>query len=249
VQAVRATALEFMNLERDGLVWAPYRLVYDSPDKGIRSEDGPSVAITKPLVEALNSAKNELIVVSPYFVPRKTGIQFFSELQARGVDVTIVTNSLAANNQVTVHGGYAPSRKPLLKKGVQIFEVRPDAYVPGAELVAVSGAKATLHTKAFLVDRKKVFVGSFNFDPRSANLNTESGVIIESTELGSLFAETFESGIENQAYELFLDEKGKLRWRGFERGKAVVFEKEPQSTWSQRFKAGFIRFMPVRGQL
>ena len=248
-EAVRATALEFMNLERDVFVWAPYRLVYDSPDKGIRSKDGPSVAITTPLVEALKSAKNELIVVSPYFVPRKTGIQFFSELQARGVNVTIVTNSLAANNQVTVHGGYAPSRKPLLEKGVRIFEVRPDANVKGSEIVAASGAKATLHTKAFLVDRQTAFVGSFNFDPRSANLNTESGVIIESKRLGKEFGDTFDSGIRSQTYELFLNDAGKLRWRGLEDGREVIYKKEPQSTWGQRFTAGFVRLLPVKGQL
>ena len=248
-QAVRATALEFMDLERGVLEWAPYQLVYDSPDKGVRSKDGPSVAITRPLVEALKSAKNELIVISPYFVPRKTGIDFFSELQARGVDVTIVTNSLAANNQVTVHGGYAPSRKPLLEKGVRIFEVRPDATVQGSEIVAASGAKATLHTKAFLVDRQTAFVGSFNFDPRSANLNTESGVIIESKRLGQEFGGTFDSGIKSQTYELFLNDASKLRWRAFEDGREVIYTKEPQSTWSQRFIAGFVRLLPVKGQL
>ena len=248
-QAVRATALEFMDLERDVLEWAPYQLVYDSPDKGVRSKAGPAVAITPKLVEALKSAEQELIVVSPYFVPRKTGIQFFSELQARGVRVTIVTNSLAANNQVTVHGGYAPSRKPLLESGVRIFEVRPDAKVKGSEIVAASGAKATLHTKAFLIDRHLIFVGSFNFDPRSANLNTESGVIIESQRLGEEFGGTFDSGVRSQTYELSLNDSGKLRWRGFEDDREVIYKKEPKSTWGQRFIAGLVRLLPVKGQL
>jgi putative cardiolipin synthase len=248
--AVRTTALQFIEADSGVLEWAPYQLVYDSPDKGVRSQDGPAVAITKPLVEALQSAKEEVIVVSPYFVPRKSGIRFFEDLQARGVNVTIVTNSLAANNQVTVHGGYAPSRKPLLEKGVRIFEVRPDATVKGSEIVAASGAKATLHTKAFLVDRETAFVGSFNFDPRSANLNTESGVIIESKRLGREFGDTFDSGIRSQTYEVFLNDAGKLRWRGIEEdGREVIYTKEPQSTWGQRFIAGFVRLLPVKGQL
>lgn len=184
------------------------------------------------------SAERELIVVSPYFVPRKSGVEFFSAIQARGVQVTIVTNSLAANNQVTVHGGYAPSRKPLLESGVRIFEVRPDANVKGSEIVAASGAKATLHTKAFLVDRQTIFIGSFNFDPRSANLNTESGVIIESKGLGKEFGDTFDRGIKSQTYELFLNDDGKLRSRGFEDGRDVIYKKEPKSTWGQRFIAG-----------
>lgn len=248
-EAVRATALGFMHQDADAFEWAPYQLVYDSPDKGDKSKDGPSIAITTPLREALQSATEGVVIVSPYFVPRKAGIEFLAGLQARGVDVTIVTNSLAANNQITVHGGYAPSRKPLLKNGVKIYEARPDADVEGSEIVAASGAKATLHTKSFLVDRKKIFIGSFNFDPRSANLNTESGVIIESERMGNLFGDRFEARIESQTYELFLNEDGKLRWRGFEEGQEVIYKKEPQSTWRQRFFAGFMRFMPVRGQL
>lgn len=248
-EAVVEKALEFMASDSKLMVWAPYQLVYDSPDKGIKSTSTPSVAITPNLVDALRAAQRELIVVSPYFVPRKSGVEFFSALQASGVQVTIVTNSLAANNQVTVHGGYAPSRKPLLESGVQIFEVRPDANVKGAEIVAASGAKATLHTKAFLVDRHTIFVGSFNFDPRSANLNTESGVIIESTRLGEEFGDTFDRGIKSQTYELFLNDAGKLRWRGFEAGGEVIYKKEPKSTWGQRFVAGLVRLLPVKGQL
>ena len=194
-------------------------------------------------------AEEELVVLSPYFVPRKTGIEIFSELQARGVKVTIVTNSLAANNQVTVHGGYAPSRKPLLRSGVQIYEVRPDADVRGTEIVAASGAKTTLHTKAFLVDRKEVFIGSFNFDPRSANLNTESGVLIRSERMGETFGRNLDADLSSQAYKLFLNENGKLRWRGLEDGEEVIYTKEPQTTWGQRFGAGFMRILPIRGQL
>jgi putative cardiolipin synthase len=247
--AVRATALEFMDMEQGMLDWTTYQLVYDSPDKGIKSKDGPEIAITMPLGEALQAAKENVLIVSPYFVPRKRGIEYLSDMQARGINVTIVTNSLAANNQLTVHGGYSPSRKPLLKSGVRIYEIRPDADVAGSELIASSGAKATLHTKSFLVDGKWLFIGSFNFDPRSANLNTESGVIIESEQMGSQFAKAFAESIEAQAYEVFLNEDGNVRWRGFDDGQEVIYQKEPQSTWSQRFFAGFMRFMPVRSQL
>jgi putative cardiolipin synthase len=132
---------------------------------------------------------------------------------------------------------------------VRIFEVRADADVSGSELVAASGAKATLHTKAFIVDRKELFIGSFNFDPRSANINTELGVIIRSPEMAELFAATIDEKLANQTYEVFLNEEGKLRWRGLEDGVEVIFDKEPQTTWSQRFVAGFMRILPIRGQL
>ena len=246
--AVTARELEFLG-KVDVLDWAPYKLVYDSPDKGIKSKAGPSIAITTPLLESLQSAEEELIVLSPYFVPRKTGIEIFSELQDRGVKVTIITNSLAANNHATVHGGYAPSRKPLLRNGIHLYEVRPDAEVPGAEDFAEGGAKATMHTKAFLVDRKEVFIGSFNFDPRSANLNTESGVIIQSERMAKHFGDLIYARLKRQTYEVFLDKDGNLRWRGFSDGQEVIFKKEPEATFGQRFAAGFMRIMPVRGQL
>ncbi len=247
--AVTAKELEFLGKDNDVFDWAPYKLVYDSPDKGIKSKSGPSIAITTPLLEALQSAEEELIVLSPYFVPLKTGIEIFSEIQARGVKVTIITNSLAANNHATVHGGYSPSRKPLLRNGIRIYEVRPDAVVPGSENFAASGAKATMHTKAFLVDRKQVFIGSFNFDPRSANLNTESGVLIQSERMARHFGDLIYSKLETQTYEVFLNEDGNLRWRGYNDGQEVIYKKEPESTWGQRFTAGFMRMMPVRSQL
>jgi putative cardiolipin synthase len=121
--------------------------------------------------------------------------------------------------------------------------------VPGSENFAASGAKATMHTKAFLVDRKQVFIGSFNFDPRSANLNTESGVLIHSERMARHFGDLIYSKLKTQTYEVFLNEDGNLRWRGYNDGQEVIYKKEPEATWGQRFAAGFMRMMPVRSQL
>ena len=229
---------------REDFVVAPFELVYDSPDKGVRSRAAEAESITSGLRKSLNSATEKIYIVSPYFVPTKSGIRILSETQASGIDVTIITNSLAANNQFTVHGGYAPSRKPLLKNGVRIFEARPDADVQGAQIVAASGAKATLHTKAFIVDEREVFIGSFNFDPRSANINTEMGVVIRSPELAREYVNGINRVLPSQTYEVFLNEDEKLRWRSQEDGEVVVFDKEPQTTWWQRFMAGLMRIMP-----
>ena len=247
--AVRDQLLEYVETDASAIVWAPYTLVVDSPDKAFKKKAKEAASITTPLRESLLSATTEAIIISPYFVPRKTGVEAISELQRNGINVTIITNSLAANNQSSVHAGYAPSRKPLLKSGVRILEVRADADVPGSEIVAASGAKATLHTKAFIVDRREVFIGSFNFDPRSANINTELGVIIRSPELADHFADLVEAALAKQTWEVFLNEKGKLRWRGLENGQEVILDKEPQTTWSQRFAAGFMRLLPIRSQL
>ncbi len=247
--AVKDKVLEYLETDVSPFLWASYTLAVDSPDKSFKSKAKDAASITTPLRESLLAAKSQIIIISPYFVPRKAGIEAISELQRSGVDVTVITNSLAANNQASVHGGYAPSRKPLLKAGVKIFEVRADADVSGSELVAASGAKATLHTKAFIVDRREMFIGSFNFDPRSANINTELGVIIRSPEMSDQAAKRIEAQLAEQTFEVFLNDKGKLRWRGLHDGVETIYKKEPQTTWSQRFAAGFMRMLPIRGQL
>jgi putative cardiolipin synthase len=240
---------EYLHTDDSIFEWAPYELVYDSPDKSDKSKAKDAASITTPLIKSLQSAENEIIIVSPYFVPRKSGIESLSAMQDSGVNVTIITNSLAANNQFTVHAGYGPSRKPLLKSDIKLYEVRPDAQISGAEFVAYSGATATLHTKAYIVDRKSVFIGSFNFDPRSININTELGVIIHDPKLAQFYAESLKTKLPTETYEMFLNEKEQLRWRAYNDGQEVIFDKEPETTWGDRFKVGFVRILPIRGQL
>jgi putative cardiolipin synthase len=132
----------------------------------------------------------------------------------------------------------------LLEAGVEIYEVRADADIRGTEFINASGARATLHTKAFNVDDESIFIGSFNFDPRSANINTELGVVIHDPDMAKEFSELFGELLPTQTYELFLNDKGKLRWRGYENGEEVVYDKEPDTTGGQRFKAWFARIIP-----
>jgi putative cardiolipin synthase len=242
--AVVSKAVSFDETSNTIFRWAGYQLVVDSPDKGIKGKAAEEDLITAPLVAALRAAQKEVTIVSAYFVPLKNGVDFLTELEARGVEVTVVTNSLAANNQFTVHGGYAPSRKPLLEAGVQMYEVRADADVAGTQFIDASGARATLHTKAFLVDDESLFIGSFNFDPRSANINTEMGVVIHDEGMAREFSELFDNLLSSQTYELFLNDEGKLRWRGFEDGAEVIYDKEPDTTGWQRFKVKLAKIIP-----
>ena len=247
--AVKDRVYDYMAEDQSIFRWAPYRLVYDSPDKGITGKASDDSLITAPLGEALRAAENEAIIVSAYFVPLKSGIEALSGLQAKGVDITVITNSLAANNQFMVHAGYKPARKPLLKNGIALYEVRPDATVSGTEFIDASAATATLHTKAFIVDRKAVFIGSFNFDPRSANLNTELGVIIYDPELGQSFARDIETNIRGGAYEVFLDANDRVRWRGWDGDRELIYKKEPETSWWDRFEVRFVGLFPIKSQL
>jgi cardiolipin synthase C len=249
VEAIKNQVLAFIDTDKTLFFWAPYELVFDSPDKGIKSRSKNAASIIGSLTNALSSAEKEIYLISPYVVLQRTDVQALAEAQSRNVQVKVLTNSMAANNHLTVHSGYAPSRKPLLQHGVKIYEVRPDAEVAGSEIFAASGAKATLHTKAFIIDRKELFIGSFNFDPRSAFINTEMGVIIRHPEMAEYFAGKVDAALPNQTYEVFLNNEEKLRWRGWENGKQVIYQKEPQTSWSQRFKKSILGLLPIKAQL
>ncbi len=246
--AISGSVEQFIEGYPKSIEWAPYQLVYDSPDKHLGADRGPDENIVTPLAEAVFGAQKELLIVTPYFVPRDEGINRIIELEKRGVDVTIVTNSLVANNHTAVHGDYAPSRKPLLRNGVRIFELKQNADFAGTEF-AEEDSRATLHTKAFFVDREQSFIGSFNFNQRSVNRDSENGVIVESERISSGFMDAIYDAVGAQAWEVFLNEDGDLRWRGYDDGQEVIYEKEPESSWFMRFKATVARILPIKSQL
>ena len=137
----------------------------------------------------------------------------------------------------------------MLRQGTRILEVRADATVPGSQHVAEESTRSTLHTKAYIVDRRELFVGSFNFDPRSAKFNTEVGVIIHSPVLANGLQMFIEEVLPEKTWEVFLNEDDRLRWRGMENGEEVIFRKEPQTSAWERFVARFYRLLPIRGYL
>lgn len=249
-EAVKRSGLAHAGVDLDALYWVPYRLVSDPPSKG-RDDEPQGATLVNPIRDVIMQAQQELILVSPYFVPRKGGVEAFEKLRADDIEVRILTNSLAATDVSAVHSGYAPSRKPLLKAGVKLYEVRADAKVPGTQWVGIKRSRASLHTKAFLVDRQKVFIGSFNFDPRSVNLNTEMGIFLEAPRLAEKIAAKFIREVElgTTTYEVVLNSKNQLRWLGQEDGVPVRLKKEPQTSFWKRFAAGFMRILPIRGQL
>lgn len=231
------------------LVRAPYRLVYDPPAKAERVRPDDLETIVTPLRASIEAARSELLVVSPYFVPRRKGVAGFKELRERGIKTTVVTNSLAANNHSVVHAGYMSSRKPLLRMGVELYEVRPDAVGRGPNEEPDPTVRATLHTKAFIVDRRTLFIGSFNWDPRSALINTEMGIFLESPELAEQFSVAAYESLPLKSYRLFLSEGGRLRWAAQEDGEEVVLKNEPLTSVGKRLLVAFMRLLPIRGQL
>ncbi len=241
--------LAYVQLSADDYLWAPYQFIYDSPDKALKKKAEQAESILTPMREVLLAAEKEIIVVSPYFVPLDSTIKGFGKMRERGVETIVITNSLASNNHTAVHSGYAPSRKPLLEEGVRLYEVRPDLQAMGVEKSGIARSGGTLHTKAFIVDRKKVFIGTFNWDPRSAFINTEMGVIIDDPEMAAELAETVFSVLPTRAYRLQLNEKGKIRWYTEFDGEEVEFDKEPETSGWKRFKVKLYGLLPIKKQL
>lgn len=245
-----ANIQDLFDVTADDFLWADYELVFDQPELGRTDAKAKDAAtIVYKLAEAVDKAENEIIIVSPYFVPNKKLRKRIESLVDKGVKVRVLTNSLASTNHHVVHSGYYPARKPLLKMGVEIWEQKPDAVTTGTDDVDKEDAVSGLHTKAFLVDRNELYIGSFNFDPRSADINTELGVIIKSSEVGEIMGDRADSLLPQIAYQVILTEQGDLAWVDSSGDKPVVYTKDPKTSWGTRFKVGFMRLLPVKGQL
>ncbi len=232
-------------------IWGRASAVYDDPSKvGSDGVVDPDKRIGPRLQARIAEAKQELFIVSPYFIPQDAGTARLTKLARHGVKVTVITNSLAANDVGIVHDAYAPYRKPLLEGGVQIHEVRAKPKLKGHddehELRQRFGSSgASLHTKAFVIDRRTVFVGSMNLDPRSLLWNTELGFVVESPELAEQLLAMFEQVRDpGLSYHVVLETRGdppqpKLSWITEEKGEERMLRAEPASLW-RRFSNWFL---------
>ncbi len=241
-QAVRQGELRF--------AWGEAVLVYDAPEKMESSEISDVTHVGPRLHAIIDQAQQELIVISPYFVPGWPVVDYFGQLVSRGVRVRILTNALAASDVSIVHAGYMRYRKRLLEHGVELYEFKPDPRQQQRESVAGhSGSSgSSLHAKVFGIDREQLFVGSFNLDPRSVSLNTEMGVWFKSEPLGKLLGEGFDREMEQVAYRLVLQD-GELRWHSRENGQDVIYDHEPETGWWRRFSTWMLSLVVVEAWL
>ncbi|WP_373740832.1 phospholipase D family protein [Neisseria sp.] len=223
------------------------RLISDDPAKGLdRARHKPPIA--KKMFEALRQPEKNMYLVTPYFVPTKAGTKVLGDLAASGIAVTVLTNSLQATDVAAVHSGYAKYRKPLLKSGIELYELKPNHAVPKSKDRGLTGSSATsLHAKTFIVDGKRIFVGSFNLDPRSARLNTEMGVLIDSPEIAGTMQRTLVKTTPDYAYKVTLNDKGRLQWQNPE--DRTVSTKEPEAGFWKRMTVRILSILPIEGLL
>lgn len=230
--------------------WARTRMISDIPAKGL-GEAAEEDLLPNQLKLAIGDPRTEVDLISPYFVPTEAGVALFGDLAASGIHVRILTNSLEATDVAAVHSGYARWRKPLLAKGVELYEMKsegPQARLRDAALRG-SSSSSSLHAKTFAIDGMHVFIGSFNFDPRSARLNTEMGFVIESPALARRISDAFKREIPAHSYEVRLDGDGELSWVERGEGGERRHDVEPgTSVWLRGF-VFLLSVLPIEGML
>ncbi len=246
-QEVAELKSQLMSL-RDQFIWAPGTVVWDDPAV-IGKQNVAGGSLITGFFKETDALEDELLIEAAYFVPGEQGVAVIKALTERGVRVRILTNSLASNDVIAAHAGHANYRKAVVASGAELYEMRPDAG--GADQSVVSfESKAALHTKAFVFDRKAVFIGSFNLDPRSANINTEVGLYIESPELAEQVIAYMDEGVRPEnSYRVLLDEADCVLWVTENDGQEVRYESEPETSFGQRFLSGFIGILPIESQL
>lgn len=229
------------------LTWARTKLLSDDPLKGLgRATDDDQ--LYPELEKVILQSQQRLYLVTPYLIPTASGVEVLKELAANGVDIRILTNSLAATDLAIVYAYYSKWRQELLEAGIKLYELRPSVEQEAESndsAASFSLSAGSLHAKAAAIDSELLFIGSFNFDPRSANLNTELGFIIASPELAKSLEQVFESGALARAYRVTLDAEGGLVWVEQSKESSARYSVDPDTSWWRRTYVWLMSLLPI----
>ena len=249
LEAVRATPLVSALLDRKlALEWASAEVVYDDPAKTLDTAERGDVLLFPELMRKMGRPEKQLDIVSPYFVPGDGGAELLVAVAKRGVTVRILTNSLSASDEKSVHSGYVKRRRDLLQAGVRLYEIKPTATKE--ESISSdrfgSGSSSGLHAKTLAVDSERIFVGSFNFDQRSAHINTEMGLVLGNPVLAQGLTRFFDVEVPMLAYEVRLTADGKsVEWIERSAGGEKRYDTDPETGWSTRMGVELLTILPI----
>lgn len=235
----------------DGLSWAFAEITFDDPDKGRGANKLKGSKVHETLRELAAETDSELLILTPYLVLRSMKGSIIEELLDNDVTVKMLTNSLATTNQVAVHSGYARYRKDMLRAGIELYELQPDIADHVQEARAPwSTGNGSLHTKVVVFDREIVFVGTYNMDPRSAQLNTELGFVIRSPAIAQRIGAFADALLEpDSRWRVSLDANGDLVWSGLENGVSVTHTSEPRASVWRKTKVFLFSLLPIEDHL
>ena len=231
---------------RLGLVWGDAYAFADHPDKPFEGSVGGDLletSVTYNIIEPMMKAQREVMISSPYFVPGAKGMALLRQLRQRGVKISVITNSLSATDEPVVHIGYSRYREEMLRLGIDLYEVSGTRAKRNQRMFHFGESLGRLHAKLLVIDRQVVFIGSMNFDPRSATINTELGAIIDSQALAREMTRVIDLDRLQSAWRVRLAESGNgLEWLGADaEGEAQVHTSEPDATLWTRIKLWLLR--------
>lgn len=232
------------------LIWATAQLAADSPEKVDQpkkdSDSQPEIRID----QLVSNAQHEFIIITPYFVPLEDGVEWLNSLVRRGVAVRILTNSLASTDMVPAQAGYSHYRAALVKGGVELYELKPSQPKPDAKTMFNGSSQHGLHAKIYMIDRRNLVIGSFNFDPRSIKLNTEQVLVIQSPELSEKVARLFaQITAPASSFRVMLTETGALTWVSEEHGKDVYYDFNPHAGFWRNITTNLFSILPIDDEL
>ena len=233
-------------------IWAEANLFYDKPEKISNDVINQTIHIGPQVMPYFEQANNELLIATPYFVPGKKGVNWLKNKKNQGLDIKILTNSLAATDVIAVHAGYKKYRMQLVTAYINLFELKPSAQPSQSRTnKLIEGSRhASLHAKYMVVDQQYVFVGSANIDPRSELLNTEIGIMVDSKELAKQTIELFNrSTSPDNSFHLRLDKKKNLNWFTNESGKKIQYQHEPKVSLMRKLGVYIMSLLPIEGLL
>ncbi|WP_078573780.1 phospholipase D family protein [Thioclava marina] len=236
---------------------AEAQLIYDHPSKIHGLLKGRKL-LWEYLIRALGTPTQELVLITPYLVPTRAGVGYLRRIAKAGAKIRVLTNSYAATDVPLVHSGYAHRRKSLLRAGIELYEYAPDAEARlptrlrpgqfvGSDIRGTSPfSRNKLHAKVFAADRERVFIGSFNFDPRSMRLNTELGLVLVSPEIAAHISDAFREFFPERAWRLRLTRTQQLRWS---RPGQPVLKREPGVPLTHRIVLWIAQRLPIEWML
>ncbi len=217
-----------------GLEWGIARAFADPPEKllAMTPKIAFEMSVTNDVMMQVWQAKTDLVLTSPYMIPGETGMQSFRNLERDHVKVTVVTNSLAATDEPLVHNGYSRYRAAMLRAGVDLYELSPTRTQQTKRLGVFGSSLGRLHAKTAVIDKRVIFIGSMNLDPRSASTNTEFGMFIDSAPLAKELLRVINISKLDGAYRLRLSpETSRLQWLTTEDDKETILGVEPESSF------------------
>jgi len=237
---------------RLGLTWGYAYVFADHPDKPFEGEAGGELmetSVTFNVFEAFRKAQSELVVSSPYLVPGPDGMKMLRELAQRQVRLVAMTNSLGATDEPVVHLGYRKYREQMLDLGVDLYEISATRTQDNVRHKLFGASVGRLHSKVAVVDRRKVYIGSMNLDPRSATINTELGAVIESPQLAKEMLRIIDLDRLQSSYRVMRKSGGGLTWSGIVENRELMFDEEPEASWWLRTQLFFLSPIVPHSQL